>query len=114
MRVSAISTPTYHVVKGKELKRQAVKTPIMEGQEEINGVSFKGYKRGKAAFGILGTLSGLCLGGIPGIIMAAASLGIGHAVDKAGDSAEEELKPYKDIESSDDTESVTDHLTHYD
>ena len=114
MRVSAISTPTYHVAKGKELKKQVVKTPTTEEQGEINDVSFKGSKRGRVAFGILGTLSGLCLGGIPGIIMAAASLGIGHAVDKAGDSAEEYLKPYKDVESSDDTDSVTDRMNHYD
>ena len=46
MRVSAISTPTYHVAKGKELKRQVVKTPTTEEQGEINGVSFKGSKRG--------------------------------------------------------------------
>ena len=114
MRVSAISTPTYHVAKGKELKRQVVKTPTTEEQGEINGVSFKGSKRGKISMGTLGTISGICLGGIPGAILAGATLIIGHLIDKAGDSAEENLKPYKDIESSDDTESVTDHLTHYD
>ena len=53
--------------------------------------------------GPLGALAGAAIGG-----------GTGHAIDKAGDSAEENLKPYKDIESSDDTESVTDRLTHYD
>ena len=115
MRVSAISTPTYHVVKGKELKKQVVKTPIMEGQEEINGVSFKGYKRGKISFGTAGAVIGFILGGPLGALAGAAiGGGTGHAIDKAGDSAEENLKPYKDIESSDDTESVTDRLSHYD
>ena len=115
MRVSAISTSTYHVAKGKELKKQVVKTPIMEGQEEINGVSFKGYKRGKISFGTAGAVIGFILGGPLGALAGAAiGGGTGHAIDKAGDSAEENLKPYKDIESSDDTESVTDRLTHYD
>lgn len=115
MRVSAISTSTYHVAKGKELKKQVVKTPTTEEQEEINGVSFKGYKRGKISFGTAGAVIGFILGGPLGALAGAAiGGGTGHAIDKAGDSAEENLKPYKDIESSDDTESVTDRLTHYD
>lgn len=115
MRVSAISTPTYHVVKGKELKRQVVKTPTTEEQGEINGVSFKGYKRGKISFGTTGAVIGFILGGPLGALAGAViGGGTGHAIDKAGDSVEEELKPYKDIESIDDTEAVTDRLTHYD
>lgn len=115
MRVSAISTPTYHVAKGKELKKQVAKTPTTEEQGEINSVSFKGHKIGKISFGTAGAIWGFILGGPLGALAGAAiGGGTGHVVDKAGDSTEENLKPYKDIESSDDTESVTDRLTHYD
>ena len=90
MRVSAISTPTYHVAKGKELKRQVVKTPTTEEQGEINGVSFKGHKIGKISFGTAGAVLGFILGGpIVGVIAGAASGALGHVVDKEDERRED-------------------------
>ena len=90
MRVSAISTPTYHVAKGKELKRQVVKTPTTEEQGEINGVSFKGHKIGKISFGTAGAVLGFILGGpIVGVIAGAASGALGHVIDKEDERRED-------------------------
>ena len=90
MRVSAISTPTYHVVKEKELKRQVVKTPTTEEQEEINGVSFKGHKIGKISFGTAGAIFGFILGGPLGALAGAAiGGGTGHAIDKEDERRED-------------------------
>lgn len=90
MRVSAISTPTYHVAKGKELKRQVVKTPTTEEQGEINGVSFKGHKIGKISFGTSGAIWGFILGGPLGALAGAAIGGVtGHVVDKEDERRED-------------------------
>ena len=90
MRVSAISTPTYHVVKGKELKRQVVKTPTTEEQEEINGVSFKGHKIGKISFGTASAVIGTILGGpIVGALVGIGGALFGHVVDKEDERRED-------------------------
>ena len=107
MRVSVISTPTYHVAKGKELKRQVVKTPTTEEQGEINGVSFKGHKIGKISFGTVGAVIGTILGGpIVGVIAGAASGALGHVIDK-----EDERREDGDHSSDDFWE---DYRNHYD
>ena len=107
MRVSAISTPTYHVAKGKELKRQVVKTPTTEEQGEINGVSFKGHKIGKISFGTAGAIWGFILGGPLGALAGAAIGGVtGHVVDK-----EDERREDGDHSSDDFWE---DYRNHYD